>query len=415
MQRARQFATKFLQMESATLLAVTPPADASEITPQDFEPPDSTTPAGDPILATWPTPAPATFTISYNPLSISYPDFIDPTTPLETDAVRVTRHELADMLQQSYLHGSEHGWKAIAQQQLQVQCDKNIRAALARLDKTMAQIREQGYNCGFNEAHIQLKAKCEKQQLDTLHRFAERAQAISDGDFNRGFNDGRDAGIREEFERRESIRAKQDDCSMQTDPPEHENPRSVDFSMQTEPLEPERTLSVNCGMQTEPPEPTSSIASPEFLPITIVSSDPTPFVWSDEPSAVQILSLPIRTPSSAPAILTSFPNRDFSDLRSNMNPWRSLQHRKGRDRRRSTQPFRQRERQRPTYTTHSYPTMHYTHIPRTPLQPMPYEPSLNPPAPLDWHVDPRLFELSRVLKTLGWVPPSTPRPRDRFL
>ncbi|KAF8175350.1 hypothetical protein BJ912DRAFT_1075345 [Pholiota molesta] len=414
MQRARQFATKFLQMEPATLLAVIPPADASESTPQDFEPPDSTTPIGDTsttaILATWPTPAPATFTISYTPLSISYPDPIDPTTPLETDAVRVTRHELAAMLQQSYLHGSEHGWKAIAQQQLQAQCDNNIRAALARLDKTMAQIREQGYNCGFKEAQIQLKAKYERRQLDALRSFGERAQEISDGDFNRGFNDGRDAGIREEFERRESTRAKLDDCSIQTDPPEHKIPPSVDFSMQTEPLEPERTLSVNCGMQTDMPEPPSSVASPQFLPIAVASSDPTPFVWSDEPSEVQILLLPIVTPSSAPTTSTSFPNRDFSDLRSGMNPWQSLQHRKGRDRRRSTQSLRQRGRQRPTYTTHTYPTMHYTHIPCTPLLNMPYDPPPNPPAPLDWHVDPRLFELSHVLKTLGWVPPLTPRP-----
>lgn len=97
--RARQRANKILQTKSAAESTV----------------PTSTPPTPVPVAANeppaWPAPAPTSFTITYSPLSISYPDPIDPTAHLLSDAVRVTRNELAMMLRQSYIQGTEHGWK----------------------------------------------------------------------------------------------------------------------------------------------------------------------------------------------------------------------------------------------------------------------------------------------------------------
>ena len=57
------------------------------------------------------TPTPSFFTISYTLVSIFYPEPINPTSQLPTDAIQVTCDQLSDMLHQSYVHGSEHIWK----------------------------------------------------------------------------------------------------------------------------------------------------------------------------------------------------------------------------------------------------------------------------------------------------------------
>ena len=75
------------------------------------------------------TPAPTSFTTTYSPLSISYPEPIDRAAHLLLDAVQVTCNELAVMLHQSYIHGTEHGWKAnmdIAREHLQVEYEKDM-------------------------------------------------------------------------------------------------------------------------------------------------------------------------------------------------------------------------------------------------------------------------------------------------
>lgn len=73
------------------------------------------------------TLAPTSFTITYSPLSISYPEPVDLAAHLLSDAVqvnRVTCNELVIMLHQSSIHGTEHSWKAnmdIAREHLQVE------------------------------------------------------------------------------------------------------------------------------------------------------------------------------------------------------------------------------------------------------------------------------------------------------
>ncbi|KDR64889.1 hypothetical protein GALMADRAFT_260414, partial [Galerina marginata CBS 339.88] len=493
MQRARLFATRLLQLEP-TPSTVIPPTVSAEIVSREPQPVDSTVnlpPAATVLQASWPTPAPATFTISYTPLSTSHPDPPNSVTRLPTDVVRVTQHELELMLHQSYIHGSEHGWKPAATQALQARYDKDMLTVTSKFDELL----KQEFTRGLEQATVRLKAKYEQEHLDRLFGLVERAKEISDEDFNRGFNDGRDAGIREESERRESARAELTDYGTQTELPLPTQPSSVDFgaqtelspepdhllcvdfSMQTEPPESEHTLVVDFDMHTESPEVDSLylLTRPKFHPITIYSPDlnpdleshsvslppstqlhhrdsnvfapsisipvsdispisyeslitlpttsselpipdlkpssdsilpsPSSFIWSDEPS--DILPL-LPTPPLGPPVSTSFLSRDFSDLRSGANPWQSLQHRKGRDRRYLTQPRhpRERERWRPSYMPNFYPNTRRNYIPRT-SSTMTHELPPNPSMPLDWYADPRLSELSRVLKTLGWAPPST--------
>lgn len=75
------------------------------------------------------TPAPTSFTTTYSPLSISYPEPVYWAAHLLSDAVQVTCNKLAIMLHQSYIHGTEHGWKAnmdIAREHLQVEYEKDM-------------------------------------------------------------------------------------------------------------------------------------------------------------------------------------------------------------------------------------------------------------------------------------------------
>ncbi|KDR70379.1 hypothetical protein GALMADRAFT_159879 [Galerina marginata CBS 339.88] len=502
MQRARSFATRLLQLEP-TPSTVIPPTVSAEIVSREPQPVDlavNLPPAATVLQASWPTPAPATFTISYTPLSTSYPDPPNSVTRLPTDAVRVTQRELELILHQSYLHGSEHGWKPAATQALQARYDKDMLTVTSKFDELL----KQEFTRGLEQATVRLKAKYEQEHLDRLFGLVERAKEISDEDFNRGFNDGRDAGIREESKRRESAQAELTDYGTQTELPLPIQPFSVDFGAQTESSpEPDHPLHVDFGIQTESIDPDSLrlLEQPKFHPITMFSPDPnyfssslpililensplpyeyvttpasiffdscsrssnfklpsdillsdpsscliphlelssippilpkpssssvsshpssspssvtelmdpTSFIWSDEPSDIPVLSSSPSIPPLAPEFPTSFPSRDFSDLRSGANPWRSLQHRKGRDRRRPNQPFIQyhRRRQLPFYSLHHHPNIPHTQLPTTSYS---KSSSLPLPMPLDWHADPRLFELSQVLKTLGWAPPSTTRP-----
>jgi hypothetical protein len=162
----------------------------------------------------------------------------------------------------------------------------------------------------------------------------------------------------------------------------------------------------------------SSLFDPFEIPTTIISdpftSSPniqppskllSSFSWPDEPSAISVLSAP--NFHLAPSVIPPLPIRNFSDLCSGANPWQSLRRRKRRDQRRSAQPFTQPIRRWPTYTSkfHAHIAVHPATYPTAP-----YPPPANLPAPLDWHSDPRLSELSHVLRSLGWVSPSTSRP-----
>ncbi|KDR71461.1 hypothetical protein GALMADRAFT_253764 [Galerina marginata CBS 339.88] len=530
--RARQRANKVSRTES-----VTPPIVQSAISPElvslPAEPatsasalPTSVDPDSDESVA-WPIPAPTTFTISYIPLAISYPEPVNSAAKLPTDAVRVTRNELANMLRQSYAQGTEHGWKenvGRAKERLQADYEKDMQDATAKFGLHEKLIREEEFERGFKDGrdvgrntqlasvNERLKAEYQKRHLEALENFASRSQAVGNEEFIRGFTSGRDAAVRDELERQASLLSCRVNFSMQTDIPRPRQYLRVDFSSQTDLPEPTRFTSIGFGTQTDPLEPEVSIP---LLPIPIVSSNlvinsphnsnnlvsvppspipdllalstltsapdnpltfiskpkpcslsssslpfnlpshplkcsspfiqpfpyykrpitpplisvphpepptilipPPPFLWSDEPSDIPVLPQPLPIPLSAPKT-APFPARDFSELRSGANPWRTLRHRNGHDRRLSTRPFIQPRRQysQPRYTSNYVSNIPHVHTPR-PYAHVPHlsYPNLSrpsppdPPPPLDWDVDPRLLELSRVLKTLGWVRPSTLRP-----
>ncbi|PPQ89616.1 hypothetical protein CVT25_012534 [Psilocybe cyanescens] len=440
--RARQRANKLLQKESAPPATLSP-AKTAEVTPP-LPQPATSTPATSTIPETttpapWPTPAPASFTISYTPLSISYPEPKNPTAKLPTDAVRVTRADLAIILRQSYIHGSEHGWKinvAFAKERLQADCQKDMDDATAKFAIHEKEIRREefkrGFETGCKAATQELKATYEEDLKLAAAAIADDAQAHCDKEYINAFALGRTSGIQDEREYQQSLRTS---CGIQTEAGP-DDPIHVDFSMQTEILSPEiilispkpepehlLPLASNPPLSTSVSNFLSSLFEPfestvpRILtpPILTITPDPIstlpPFLWSDEPSDAPNLSPPSPLLFLAPVAFSSYPSRDFSDLRSGANPWESLQHRKGRGRRCSTQPKFQRYRknyQRPSSTPDFHPR--HTRSPCTPHSTMPFELPSTLAAPLDWHTDPRLFELSQVLRKLGWVPPLTPIP-----
>jgi hypothetical protein len=147
-----------------------------------------------------------------------------------------------------------------------------------------------------------------------------------------------------------------------------------------------------------------STQTESLLPIIVTLSEPSefpvpileppisatvvlaPFNWADD-SESDTVSLP----TIVPIVIPSKQPRDLSSLRSSSkNPFSSLRRRHCYPKYSQTIPSRR-------YTTRSYP--------HSPLR---HGDSHTPPfltTRLDWHRDPRLFELSCVLRTLGWSYP----------
>jgi len=346
--RARQRANKLLRTESEAAVTGAAPSDA---------PPPAQTIE---ITESLSIPAPTSFTISYTPVAISYPEPVNSTAQLPTDAIRVTRDQLADMLHQSYVHGSEHGWKthfAAANEHLQASYKQDMRDAATAFAENEKAIREEsfdrGYNYGTDDCEAQLAslqdsltAKYDMRHIETLLDLDRRCQ------------ESHEAGIREERERWETARAPQADVTTQTDPA-----TTSSISVQTIPIIIPSPSSATISTQTEHLSPIISL---------------TPFNWADDSDTIPIATIPIITPKQP---------RDFSSLRSSFkNPFSSL-------RRRHYYPKRQQTVPSCRYTQ-SYPV----HLPTHHTPPIPNN-------HLDWRRDPRLFELSRVLRTLGWFPP----------
>ncbi|KAJ7763746.1 hypothetical protein B0H16DRAFT_1527123 [Mycena metata] len=147
----------------------------------------------------------------------------------------------------------------------------------------------------------------------------------------------------------------------------------------------------NTVVAVAPPDTTSDEpSSPEVMPLLgwgdefIPSITPAPsFRWADESHA----SLPL--PAASPP-----PSRDFSALRSDTvpAPFSTLQHRAHR-KHKLTQPPRSS-------------TRHSTYVRRHPASPWSIFRSADSQSSrgaLDWEHDPRLSELSRVLRSMGWA------------
>src|SRR5882757_2987739 len=131
---------------------------------------------------------------------------------------------------------------------------------------------------------------------------------------------------------------------------------------------------------SQPPVSNHKTPSSPIITLPDVPTPPTPFNWADDASSLPILS-------SRP------PPRDLSILRSPFSkPFSSLQHRNKRSRYPFLQPFQNfKSSSTPcqTFSRHSFPAPRFS----------------SSPIMLNWDQDPRLSELSRVLKALGWIQP----------
>ena len=213
--KARQRANKLLRMEteaSTTLSNALPPAPTSKSLFM---------------------PAPTSFTISYSPVSISYPEPADPTAPLPTDAIRVTRDQLADMLHQSYVHGSEHGWKinfTAAKEHLQAAYEQDMQAAAATYAEHEKTITEDAFDRGFQYGCDGCTTELASLQ-ESLTAEHQKQNLVMLADFDKRCQESHEAGIQEERKSWESARASLVNVPTQTD-----STTTSSISIQTEPL-----------------------------------------------------------------------------------------------------------------------------------------------------------------------------------
>jgi hypothetical protein len=292
-------------------------------------------------------------------------------------AIRVTRDQLADMLHQSYVHGSEHGWKshfASANELLRAGYEEDMQAATVKFAEHAKVVQEEAFDRGFeygcNDCEAQLNSlqegltsEYDKQHLTTLANIDKLCQ------------ESREAGIQEEGERWESARASKINVIIQTD-----STTTSSISVQTNPIIIPPSPTASISTQTEPPIPTvfKPFEPPIHIPIPIseppipVPTVSAPFNWADDAASL----------STIPTIPPKMP-RDLSSLRSSSkNPFSSLRRR------------HHYSKHQKIVSSHQHTQFFTTHPPLRQTPPL--------LANLDWHRDPRLSELSRVLRSLGW-------------
>src|SRR6202522_690687 len=170
-------------------------------------------------------------------------------------------------------------------------------------------------------------------------------------------------------------------CIMVARPPRGVAVQTVDprphsiATVQTVPFETHDASS----QTTHPPSPI-----PDHTPSVAISPSPVPLNWADDAASLPTKILP-----------SPLPPRDFSDLRSSKsNPFSSLQ------RRSKNQGSRARQSRRPHshFNFNSFNSRH--HISFTPSRSHCHTETY---PHLNWESDPRLFDLSRSLKALGWI------------
>ena len=177
---------------------------------------------------------------------------------------------------------------------------------------------------------------------------------------------------------------------------------------------PKSPLMFEVGVQSETPRTTTVSSSTQtFLP-SLVNVDMQTSVATDSPSPVlpvsrldwaeDATSLPILPLLPTPSAPRQHAPRDFSSLRSSRpNPFGSLQRRSHTQiapRRHQKIPFSQ-----PLPSHYRPPLRPLSSLPkpRTFPQALKNAPLVSSPLVLDWDQDPRLSDLSRALKALGWI------------
>ena len=225
---------------------------------------------------------------------------------------------------------------------------------------------EQRYQLELADAMEKLKMQYEDRLAESLNDFAERMQESTDIAYGEEYS----AGILEEQEHRESAHVSQVNVTTQTDPVI--TPISVQISL----LNPSSSTAT-ISTQTEPPLPIITLPDsspvPIFEPQIPATFDSAPFDWANDTS---LSTLPL---------IVSKQSRDLSSLRSSSkNPFSSLRRR------------HHYLKHPKIISSHCYTQFHPTHSPFHHTPPL---------TNLNWHHDPRLSELSRVLRSLGWSHP----------
>ena len=233
---------------------------------------------------------------------------------------------------------------------------------------------DRAFKEGYERCREELKVQHEETIQQTLADISEQQQEWHDEQFVEAFTLGRTTGIQNECEYRDSVQASKVNIGIQITPttatsfiqtiiPFIPPPSTATISTQTEPQI--STVSKSIPFPIPIPEP--------LIPATISS---TPFDWANDAATLPII----------PTIPPKMP-RDLSGLRSSSkNPFSSL-----------------RRRHHHSKNQKNLSSCRYTQF--QPAHPLPCHtpPLLN--NSLDWHRDPSLFELSRVLRTLGWSHP----------
>ena len=249
---------------------------------------------------------------------------MNPKAKLPTDAIRVTRDQLSIILHQSYIHGSEHGWKAniaLAKDRLQAEYEEDMRNATTKFEKHEKHIRGEEFNRGFEDGSSECKAqlaalqtsliaKYDLQHLGTLEHFSERCQE----EYDQGYKVGYDTGIREGNECRKTAQLLQVHSSTQTEWPEL---TTATVSVQTSPPIARTTSSATTSTQTEyiayhhHEMATTVTAAVQSSPYTPVINAYKPFhklATNYDDASTQTSCHIIQSPSSSPTAVPSIPS-----------------------------------------------------------------------------------------------------------
>jgi len=171
--------------------------------------------------------------------------------------------------------------------------------------------------------------------------------------------------------------------------PTSKTSKSVGFSPKTPKsglLQPVPIAPIHPGHSDTPP---FDISNPN-IPFT--STNTKTLTWSDEPCNFD----PGKPPSHPPPHAAPFGPRDLSVLCSGTDPWKALQHRKGREQRQHPRNSHFRQQKPRYYQDSPIPNFRSSNF-----IPTPYPPTFS--SSIQWDQDPRLADLSRALKALGWV------------
>ena len=253
-------------------------------------------------------------------------------------------------------------------------------ATLSPESENLIALWDRSFKEGYKKCLEKLEAQYEDRFSEALNNFSDRIQESSDSAFEEGIL----AGTRDERKRWERARASKTSVAIQT----FSTTTTTSVSVQTNPpiqvILPSASASIST--QTKPPTPTISKLS-QAVPTSI--SPTIPILISETPISATTVSAPFNwaddaaSISTIPTIPPKIP-RDLSSLRSSTkNPFSSLHRR------------HQNIKQQKHFNSYRYTQSYPAHPPPHHIPPL-----FN--NQLDWHCDPRLFELSRVLRTLGW-------------